>query len=194
MSGQTTFRQLIGVPSHTSISPSDSVLLIIDAQNEYAEGKLKVKNVDTSRAVIADLLKKYRTAKSDIIHIVHDTPDGAPVFTPGTSLPEIFAELTPQANEEVIHKKFPSSFTGTNLQTSLEKIGKKQIALCGYMAHVCVTGTARSGMEHGYDVVVVKDAVGDRDIPGAKGEELVNIVMTELNDAIATIVENKDVK
>lgn len=35
--------------------------------------------------------------------------------------------------------------------------------LVGYMAHVCVSTTARQAAERGYEVVVVKEAVGDRD-------------------------------
>lgn len=31
------------------------------------------------------------------------------------------------------------------------------------MAHVCVSTTARQAAERGYDVVVVRDGVGDRD-------------------------------
>lgn len=65
--------------------------------------------------------------------------------------------------------------------------------LVGYMAHVCVTGTARSGMELGYDVVVVEDGIGDRDVPGASAEVLVKTVLAELGDAIATIVKSTDI-
>lgn len=65
---------------------------------------------------------------------------------------------------------------------------------------VCVTGTARSAMELGYDVVVVKDAVGDRDIPSSDGSTtvtastLVDVVCHELADAIGTVVQSADVK
>ncbi len=75
----------------------------------------------------------------------------------------------------------------------LKKLGKKQIVLVGYMAHVCITGTARSGMEMGYDVVVVEDGIGDRDIPGVKAEILVKTVLAELADAIGTVVSSADI-
>lgn len=54
--------------------------------------------------------------------------------------------------------------------------------------------TARQAAERGYDVVVVEDAVGDRDIPGAKAEDLVRVVLAELEDAFATVVKADDVK
>jgi len=46
----------------------------------------------------------------------------------------------------------------------------------------------------GYDVLVVEDAVGDRDIPGASGAEVTKMVMHELADAFATIVKSSDIK
>lgn len=61
--------------------------------------------------------------------------------------------------------------------------------LTGYMAHVCVSTTARQAAEKGYDVVIAEDAVGDRDIPGAKAEEVVKVVLAELGDAFGSIVQ-----
>lgn len=45
----------------------------------------------------------------------------------------------------------------------------------GYMAHNCVSATIRAAAELGYDSYAVKDAIGDRDIPGATAEELVRV-------------------
>lgn len=132
MASATSFRELIGIQP-SSASPSDSVLIIIDAQNEYAEGKLQVTNVSESRKAIAELLEKYRAANGSIVHVVHATPEGAPVFTPGTKLAEEFAELKPRDGEAVIQKNFPGSFAKTDLQEVLDKTGKKKVVLTGYM-------------------------------------------------------------
>ncbi len=45
----------------------------------------------------------------------------------------------------------------------------------GYMAHVCVSSTAREGDDLGYEMSVVKDAIGDRDVPGASASQLVEV-------------------
>jgi len=96
-----TFRHdILGIPD-SKASPKDSVLVIIDAQNEYASGKLKVANVASSRKAIAALLDKYRQANGKIVHVTHQVPDGAPVFTPGTDLAEEFDELKPREGEKV---------------------------------------------------------------------------------------------
>lgn len=140
-----SFRDLLGVQP-SKASPSDSTLIIIDAQNEYADGKLKVSNVAQSRKVISSLLEKYRAAGGNVIHVVHATPEGAPVFTPKTALAEEFEELTPKNGEKVIAKNHPGSFAGTDLAEHLEKLGSKKIVLTGYM--VCPTLHPFEGKEN----------------------------------------------
>lgn len=120
---------------------------------------------------------------------MHQTPPGAPVFTPDTDLAKEFAELEPEGNEKVIGKQHPGSFTGTDLEEYLKSTGKNKLVLTGYMAHVCVSTTARQAAEKGYDVLIVEDAVGDRNIPGVNAEELVKVVLAELADAFGTVVK-----
>jgi len=190
-----SFRELIGVSPSTA-STTDSSLLIIDAQGEYADGHLKTHDIQSTRAAIADLLKAYRAAgaQKNIVHITHQTPEGAPVFTQGTKLAEEFEELKPEAGEHVISKQAPGSFTGTKLEEVLKEGGKAKVVLTGYMAHVCVSTTARQAAERGYDVILAKEAIGDRDIPGAKAPEVVEGALRELSDAFASVVSAKDIK
>lgn len=70
MSEAKSFRQLAGIPPSTA-STKDSVLVIIDAQNEYANGYLAVTNTATSRPAIEALLNKYRAGGGHIVHVVH---------------------------------------------------------------------------------------------------------------------------
>ena len=191
-----SFRQLLGVPPSTA-SVADSTLIIIDAQNEYASGQLKVENVAQSRKVIADLLSRYRAAgkQKNIVHVVHEVPQGAPVFTPGTELAKEFQELTPEAGEKVVTKNFPSSFAQTELDAYLKTLGDsgKKIVLVGYMAHVCISTTARAGAERGYDVLVAQDGVGDRHIPGVAADTLVSVALKEVADAFGTVISAAEV-
>lgn len=71
--------------------------------------------------------------------------------------------------------------------------GGRRADLC-FQAHVCVSTTARDAARLGYDVLVAEDAVGDRDIPGVSGDDLTKIVMHELADAFATVVQSSDIK
>ncbi|KAJ7683118.1 isochorismatase hydrolase [Mycena rosella] len=190
-----SFRDLAGIPPSTP-KTTDSVLLIIDAQNEYAEGALAVSNLATSRPAVERLVKRYRAAGGAVAHIKHIVPSGTPVFTPGTPLAEEFSELGPLpagGKEFVVEKRFPGSFTETTLQGAIEATGLRKLVLVGYMAHVCVSTTAREAHQRGYEVVIAEDAIGDRDIPGASGQEVSKMVLLELADFFATIVKSDDI-
>lgn len=205
-----SFRDLLGIRPGTA-STSDSALIIIDAQNEYAKGQLKVTNAESSGKAIASLLEKYRAANGKIVHVLHQTPEGAPIFTPGTELANEFTNVAAkvgarecfctfliltdaQDGEETIWKQFPGSFEQTSLHDTLQSWGVKKVALTGYMAHVCVSTTAREAMQKGYEVILVEDAIGDRDIPGVKGEELTRVALAELADVFGTIVQSEDIR
>ncbi|EOD51714.1 Isochorismatase hydrolase protein [Neofusicoccum parvum] len=194
-----SFRELAGIPP-TVATPANSILVIIDAQNEYASGALAVAGLSTSRPAIAALLERYRAAAGHVAHVVHAVPDGTPVFTPGTPLADEFAELAPRTTAEsggkevVISKKFPGAFAETGLGDFVKSTGKTKVVLVGYMAHVCVSTTAREADQRGLEVVVVEDAVGDRDIPGGTGAEVTKWVLAELGDAFGTIVKSADIK
>jgi len=98
-----SFRSFLGVePSNPT--PKDSVLVIVDAQNEYDHGLLAISDVKSSRAIIGDVLQKYRDAHGDVVHVRHATPDGAPLFTPGTELAEEFSELNKGSDEEKVRR------------------------------------------------------------------------------------------
>jgi nicotinamidase-related amidase len=127
-----SFRQLAGIPDSTA-SVKDSVLVIIDAQNEYAKGALAVDDIDKSRPAIQALLERYRSGGGKIVHVVHSVPDGTPVFTPGTELAEEFDELKAKDGETVISKKFPGSFAETELDSLIKKFDVKKVVLVGYM-------------------------------------------------------------
>ncbi|CAI4220153.1 unnamed protein product [Parascedosporium putredinis] len=158
-------------------STKDSTLVIIDAQNEYAEGKLTVKNIASSRKVIHALLEKYRASGGNVVHVVHDTPRAPPSSHPAPSSP----------------RSSRSSRPATAKSPAPRVDWKQKLVLVGYMAHVCISTTARSGARFGYDIVVVEDAVGDRDIPGADADQLVKVALAEIADAFGTIVQSSDI-
>lgn len=131
----TSFRQLAGIPDSVA-TVSDTILIFIDAQNEYVEGALSVDGISTSRPAIASLLERYRGSNGKIVHVKHEVPTGTPVFTPGTHLADEFEELKPAGgndNEVTIMKKFPSSFAETELEDVLKKWSAKKLLLVGYM-------------------------------------------------------------
>lgn len=57
---------LLGIPP-SKPTPKDSVLVIVDAQNEYDHGLLAIADVKASRAVIGDVLGRYREVGGDVV-------------------------------------------------------------------------------------------------------------------------------
>lgn len=144
MAEAKSFRQLLGVPPSTA-SPSDSALVIIDAQEEYRSGLLAVSNAPSSSAAIASLLDRYRAADAPLVHILHQVPEGAPVFTPGKPVAEEMDAVKAKSGEKVIHKQHPGSFAGTELQKWLDGQGVKKVVLAGYMVSFLVVVTEVGG-------------------------------------------------
>ena len=137
-----SFRSIVGLsPSKPSISTS--ALIIVDAQNEYASGKLSISNVEASRKAIGELLAAYRQHGGKIVHVLHMVPEGAPVFTPGTSLAMEFEELREKDDEAKIVKHQPSAFAGTDLEKTLKGWGVKTLVICGYMVSLVCDDSKR---------------------------------------------------
>jgi nicotinamidase-related amidase len=105
----------------------------------------------------------------------------------------VFSELTPKDGEKVITKQQPGSFTRTDLEAYIKTTSKLKVVLTGYMAHVCVSSTARQAAERGYDVILAEEAIGDRDIPGASAADVVKMTLVELGDAFGSVVKVSDI-
>jgi nicotinamidase-related amidase len=172
---------------------SNSVLIIVDAQREYAEGKLPLSGIDDAVANIATLLARARAAGTPIIHVVQHSPQNRPVFAEGSPMTEIFPALTPHAGEIVVPKLLPNSFAGTSLEAALQKLGRKDLIIVGFMTHMCVSATARSALDHGYRSTVVANCCATRDLPDGLGGtvaavDIHRVELAALHDRFAVIV------
>jgi nicotinamidase-related amidase len=75
---------------------------------------------------------------------------------------EIVAELKPEAKDIVFQKRRPDGFVGTDLDLMLRSKGIETILMGGVATEGGVEGTARTGRNLGYNMVILKDAVGSR--------------------------------
>ena len=55
-----------------------------------------------------------------------------------------------------------SGFANTDLDLQLKKHGMHQLIVIGLRANTCIDSTVRYAAELGYDVTLVKDAIGSR--------------------------------
>jgi nicotinamidase-related amidase len=178
----------------TNPSPLDqSALVIIDAQLEYTVGTLPLKGIDAAIGETKTLLTLARHRKMPVFYVVHHSRAGAALFDPTGPNVAIVSQLAPVAGEEVVIKTLPNAFTGTALHQLLQKTGRKELILAGFMTHNCVSSTARGALDLGYRTTIVASATATRDLPnpigGTTPAEIVQEgTLSALADRVAIIV------
>ncbi|WP_205620579.1 cysteine hydrolase family protein [Nisaea denitrificans] len=167
-----TLLQMAGVPN-TPPALGESVLLVIDAQNEYVSGVLALPGAAPATDVLASVLAKARAAGAPVVHVRHKgNPGGA--FDPETDRFAIIDAVSPQDGEEIVDKKLPNSFAGTNLQAVLEATGRKKLIIGGFMTHMCVSSTTRAALDLGWSSAVISDGCATRALPSPTGGKVVD--------------------
>jgi maleamate amidohydrolase len=86
------------------------------------------------------------------------------VLEAGSPLVEIDPRIAPHPGEPVLRKLFASAFFGTPLSSLLGAAGCDSVIVTGASTSGCVRATAVDALQHGYRVVVPREAVGDRDL------------------------------
>jgi nicotinamidase-related amidase len=83
-----------------------------------------------------------------------------------SSLPADWSELVPeleqQPGDHLVSKQRVGAFIGTDLDDYLRQRGVTQVVLTGVSTSAGVEATARSAYDYGYNVVLVLDAMTDR--------------------------------
>lgn len=92
------------------------------------------------------------------------TDAGMRRFSPPPDWDELVPELKPEADELIITKPRWSALVGTSLDEDLRRLGVSQVFLTGIATSIGVESTARSAHDLGYNVVLVVDAMTDRDL------------------------------
>ena len=187
-----TLRKLLALPD--SPAPiSDSVLVLIDCQQTYREGIMKLQGVEPALHEAAALLKRFRDAGRPVIHIMHDAGPDTP-YDVNAPIGQIAKEVAPIDGETVIVKNLPSSFEGTTLDEELKRLGAENVVYAGFMTHMCVNSTARASFNRGYATTVIAGATATRDLPeGWAGKtvpaaEVQDASLSALADLFAVVV------
>ncbi|ALK09772.1 cysteine hydrolase family protein [Blastochloris viridis] len=198
MTAPRTLREMAGAPA-TPPRLTDAVVVLIDAQREYVDGKLPLAGVNEALDHIADVLARARAAGAPVIHIQHRGGAGG-AFDPAGAGFKFAGAAAPITGERVIEKPQPNAFADTELAEAIAETGSRQLVLAGFMTHMCVSTTARAALDHGLAVTVVADACATRDLPDPTGgapipaAELHRVALAELADRFAIICRAADLK
>jgi nicotinamidase-related amidase len=146
-----------------------SALILIDAQEEYRLGRLKLEGIDPAIAEAARLLDLARRVALPVFHVVQHGKAGSPIFDPEGQMVAIVEALRPRPGESVVVKSLPNAFAKTDLQQLIAATGRRELIIAGFMTHMCVSATARAATDLGYRNTVVAHATATRDLPDPLG-------------------------
>jgi nicotinamidase-related amidase len=195
MTTPKTLLEMIGVESAPS-ALSHSALILIDCQNTYKDGPVKLVGMDNALVEIQKLISRSRKAGSPIIHIRHDAGPGSPYDVQGET-GAIITEVAPEGDEPTITKKHPNSFFGTDLHERLQKLNINKLIIVGFMTHCCVSSTVRAGFDLGYQMTVIGEATATRDLKSATGNVIPAMALRDsslagISDIFACVISNSD--
>lgn len=145
--------------------PTPKALLLVDLQNDYFPGgAYELDRIAEASAKSAEILARFRSAQSPLIHIRHEFASSeAPFFRPGSEGSQIHDSVAPLPAETIITKQQVNSFHGTDLDARLKAMGVEDLVIVGAMSHMCIEGATRAAADLGYRVEVIHDACATRD-------------------------------
>jgi nicotinamidase-related amidase len=163
MSDPKTLFQLLGRGYAPAIL-GKATLLVIDAQEEYRSGALQLPDVEPAITEIATLLGAARNLGTPVLHVRHlGIPGG--LLDPQGPRGGFIEGLAPQDDEQVVEKRLPNAFAGTDLHERLQQLGHLDLIICGFMTHSSVSTTVRAAKDYGYRCTLVDAACATRDLP-----------------------------
>jgi maleamate amidohydrolase len=152
-------------------------LVVVDVNRGFTDpASPLVCELDECVAAIARLLEAFRAAELPVVFttVCYDDfgKQAAAVFLekipalavlePGSPWVEIDPRIAPVEGEPVLSKYFASAFFGTTLGSLLASAGADTVVVTGASTSGCVRATALDALQHGYRVLVPREAVGDR--------------------------------
>ena len=129
----------------------NTALVVIDVQNNVMAGG---HNRDAVVANIGFLVDKARAEQVPVVWVQH-SDDGMPSGSDGW---RIVAELTQEAAEPVVHKRYGDSFDDTDLEAVLAERNVGRLIVTGAQTDACIRSTLHGAIVRGYDATLVGDA------------------------------------
>lgn len=135
----------------------NTALLVIDVQNDVVAG---AHDRDAVIANIARLVDRARSENVPVVWVQH-SDDGLPEGSDGW---RYVAELTQDAAEPVVHKRYGDSFEETELEAVLAERAVGRLIVTGAQTDACIRSTLHGAIVRGYDATLVADAHTTEDL------------------------------
>lgn len=137
-------------------------LILIDVQNEYFSGGLRIEYPDPAMS-LANIVRAGEAAAAAGIPIVvvqQSAPPDYPVFARGSSGWALHPAVAALPCAHHVDKALPSALAGTDLGPWLHEQGIDTLVVAGYMTHNCNDSTIRQAVHEGWAVEYLHDASG----------------------------------
>lgn len=146
-------------------------LVLVDVQNEYVDGKLKVCHPDlmTSLPNFDVAMDAAEGAGIPLVVVRHEEDASSPLFAAGSHGAELHDVVASRAAAHSITKSGVSAFFGTDLEAWLRTHEVDTVTIGGYMTQHCCAGTARDAAALGFVVEFLSDATGTIDLVNEAG-------------------------
>lgn len=160
---------------------SKSALVVVDAR----VGPLG--SVWESERITGNIEGLVRRARADGVPIVwmqHSDDE----LKYGSAPWQLVPQFVPASSEVVIHKKFNSSFAGTDLDQRLTALCVSRMVLAGALTNWCICATAYAALDRGFDLTLVSDGHSTEPVELEGGKAIpAESITTELNTVIRWI-------
>lgn len=137
-------------------------LLVIDVQNEYITGNLRIEHPPLSVSLpnISRAISAAESAGVPIVVVQNVAPPSSPLFARGSHGSELHASVEARSRDHFITKMLPSAFAGTDLARWLKVQQIDTLSVTGFMTHNCLTATIVEAVHHGLQAELLVDACG----------------------------------
>lgn len=90
-----------------------------------------------------------------------------------------------------------NAFVRSSLDVELQKTGRNNLVIFGYMTHMAVDATVRAALERGFKTTVIGDACATRDLADGYGNiipaaQIHAATLAALRDRFAAVVKSGD--
>lgn len=167
-------------------------LIVVDAQQGFADPAWGRRNNPACESRIVKLVDAWRAADGPVILVRHDSSTPGSPLRSGQSGND-FLPGVEGSHDLLVTKSVNSAFYGTpDLDAWLRAGGIDEIVVCGITTNHCCETTARMAGNLGYDVTFVLDATHTFDRQGPDGivvsaEDLARATGASLHGEFATV-------
>jgi nicotinamidase-related amidase len=147
----------VNMPHQNTLELARTALAIIDMQEAF---RTSIANFTQAAERIAVMVQGAQLLHLPVL-VTEQYPKGL-----GHTAPEIAAVLPDGI--EIIEKTTFSSCGAGPFRAELERLGTKQVLVCGIEAHICVNQTVHDLLADGFQVHLLTDCVSSRNLSDRK--------------------------